>query len=203
MERAAWIAGSVLCACVLGCGADPTDPSAEEPSRAGEYCAARTDCMGGTALDVEACTVAIRANDDRAEVFGCSSEHAAWFECLVEESVCEGGFYEEQGLCPSDAFADCLDSASTVASPPQVSESAETYCAAVCACETCSEIEQADCLLATEEDIDTASAYGCSAAELIECATLHGECTDGYYDWLTECDMPRSALAECIDGAAG
>jgi hypothetical protein len=55
----------------------------------GAYCEDRMYCLRGNDLDVEACTIDLEAEEDRADLWGCLDEWEALQDCREEFSVCD------------------------------------------------------------------------------------------------------------------
>ena len=82
MRKLAWIA-ALAC---LGLGA----MGATGCARFAGYCTDAMDCERGNDNDYDACEIALKADADRADNWGCSDEFDALFDCEENESYCDG-----------------------------------------------------------------------------------------------------------------
>lgn len=75
--------------------------------------------------------------------------------------------------------------------------SSEPFCEQVCACEPCSEGEQAECEREIAEHADTANRIGCRAQFEIalSCAESSFTCVEG--EFKISCDAQEAALLSC------
>jgi len=82
MRKLAWMA----CLAALGLGAMGTTGCA----RFGAYCTDAMDCERGNDNDIDACDVALTADADRADNWGCTEEFDELFDCMEAEAFCDG-----------------------------------------------------------------------------------------------------------------
>ena len=77
------------------------------------YCLEKIDCEDGNDADVEACVISGEAEEDIAELYGCTDEFTLFAECREKDASCENDQYildpkdcddesREYGRCLSD-----------------------------------------------------------------------------------------------------
>ena len=71
-------ATAVIFICAAGC------------SSYDSFCKDAIDCEGGNDQDEEACVISLDAEEEIADIQGCSDDYAELFDCVEENSHCTG-----------------------------------------------------------------------------------------------------------------
>ena len=56
----------------------------------GSYCEAYVDCVGGNEQDEEACVIRQEAEEEKADIDGCTDDYSELFDCQEESFHCTG-----------------------------------------------------------------------------------------------------------------
>ena len=77
-----------------------------------DYCEARMSCLNGNETDIEACTIELEAEEDKADLWGCLDRWEDYQACREEFSTCDPNNYEytHHDRCnpERDRYTDCI-----------------------------------------------------------------------------------------------
>lgn len=59
-----------------------------------DYCEDKMYCLNGNEADIEACTIELEADEDRADLWGCTELWEEYQACREEFSVCDPQNYD-------------------------------------------------------------------------------------------------------------
>ena len=108
-------------------------------STANEWCDLVCKCEGCNDREQDDCVLALTANIDRADAFGCDAERADYDDCRKRQGDCNDNDWQVNGCTDyRDRLDDCIAYASAIIPDPG-GPGGNTQCNCTCNCATCSQ----------------------------------------------------------------